>query len=282
MLKIIYKNKTNPNNYLYKKIDLFKIYIKLLIVIILYNMNFNVGDNEGRLDIVIGTMFSGKTSYILGEITKMAELNYKTLYINIEFDNRSEQIFSTHNPFFENHTDFIKKENIQKNVKMIKSKTLMDLEIDSYDVIIVDEAHFFDELIEFANKCLDKKKNIVVAGLQADFRGIKFGKILDLIPICTDIKRLHAYCSECAKSKKCRIAIYSKRVIKSKKITEIGGSDKYIPVCREHFQEAESEIQLPIPPKVEKSKEKKKSNGEAKSDEGEKNEVKKNIIVESS
>ena len=208
-------------------------------------MHFDLSDNEGRLDIILGTMFSGKTSYILGEITKMAELNYKILYINIEFDNRSAQIFSTHNPFFENHTDFVKKENIQKNVSMLKTKTLMNLEINSYDVIIVDEAHFFDELVDFTNKCLDNKKNIIVAGLQADFRGIKFGKILDLIPICTDIKRLHAYCSECAKNKKCRIAIYSKRVTKSKKITEIGGSDKYIPVCREHFQETQTENVLP-------------------------------------
>jgi thymidine kinase len=166
------------------------------------------------------------------------------LPFNIEFDNRSEQIFSTHNPFFQNHTDFVKKENIQKNVTMIKTKNLINLDVTTYDVIIVDEAHFFDELIDFTNKCLGDKKNIIVAGLQADFRGIKFGKILDLIPICTDIKRLHAYCSECAKNKKCRIAIYSKRVIKSKKITEIGGSNKYIPVCREHFHESTNENQL--------------------------------------
>jgi thymidine kinase len=207
-------------------------------------MNFDLSGCEGRLDIILGTMFSGKTSYILGEITKMAELNYQILYINIEFDNRSEQIFSTHNPFFQNHTDFVKKENIQKNVTMIKTKNLINLDVTTYDVIIVDEAHFFDELIDFTNKCLGDKKNIIVAGLQADFRGIKFGKILDLIPICTDIKRLHAYCSECAKNKKCRIAIYSKRVIKSKKITEIGGSNKYIPVCREHFHESTNENQL--------------------------------------
>ncbi len=242
-------------------------------------MHFDLSDKDGRLDIILGTMFSGKTSYILGEITKMAELNYKILYINIEFDNRSQQIFSTHNPFFENHIDFVKKENIQKNVKMIKTKTLNDLEIDEHDVIIVDEAHFFEDLVDFTNKCLEKKKNIIVAGLQADFRGIKFGKILDLIPICTDIKRLHAYCSECAKNKKCRIAIYSKRVIKSKKITEIGGSDKYIPVCREHFQEVEVENQQTTV-KVEKSKSSKKSNSEAKSDETETMEVKKNIVVE--
>ena len=156
-------------------------------------------ENGGQLDLVLGTMFSGKTTYILSEIAKMAELNYTILYINIEFDTRSETIFSTHNPFFDSHKDFIKKESISKNVKMIKSKNLLNINIENIDVIIIDESHFFDDLVEFVNICLDSDKYIIVAGLIADFKGNKFGKTLDLIPICSNIKRLHAYCSECAK-----------------------------------------------------------------------------------
>ncbi len=201
----------------------------------------NLLDHDGTLDIVLGTMFSGKTTYILGEIAKMAELNYKILYVNIDFDTRSEISFSTHNPFFDNHVDFVKRESIKNNVTMIKSGSLMSLEIDEYDIIIIDEAHFFDDLIDFTNKSLSLKKYIIVAGLQADFKGHKFGKILDLIPICTNIKRLHAYCAECAKNKKCRIAVYSKRITKSKRINDIGGSDKYIPVCRDHYAENNTE-----------------------------------------
>ena len=170
-------------------------------------------ENGGQLDIIVGTMFSGKTTYILSKIAKMAELNYSILYINIEFDNRSETIFSTHNPFFDNHVDFVKKESIKKNVQMIKSKTLLNLDVSSNDVIIIDESHFFDDLVEFVNKCLDANKYVIVAGLIGDFKGNKFGKTLDLIPICSNIERLHAYCSECAKDKKCTIAIYSKKII---------------------------------------------------------------------
>jgi len=192
---------------------------------------------DGRLDIIIGTMFSGKTTYLLSEIAKLAELNYKILYINIDFDDRSTNVFSTHNPFFDNHVDFIKKESINKNVKMLKSRLLKDIEIESIDIIIIDEAHFFEDLVTFVNLCLEKRKYIIVGGLQADFAGRKFGKILDLIPICTDIKRLNAYCSECAKTKNCRIAIYSKKITKSRKNIDIGGSDKYIPVCREHYND---------------------------------------------
>lgn len=193
-------------------------------------------EHGGQLDLILGTMFSGKTTHILSEIAKIAELNYSILYINIEFDNRSENIFSTHNPFFEKHKDFVKNESILKNVQMIKVKKLSDVIINDKDVVIIDESHFFEDLVEFVNKCLDLNKYVIVAGLIADFKGNKFGKTLDLIPICTNVKRLHAYCAECAKDKKCSIATFSKRIVKCKKSIDIGGSEKYIPVCRLHFK----------------------------------------------
>lgn len=213
--------------------------------------------NEGQLDLVIGTMFSGKTTYILSQIAKMAELNYSILYINIEFDTRSENIFSTHNPFFDTHKDFVKKESITKNVSMIKTKNLLDLNIIDKDVIIIDESHFFDDLIEFVNKCLDNDKYVIVSGLIADFKGNKFGKTLDLIPICSNVKRLHAYCAECAKNKICCIATYSKRIVKCKKSIDIGGSEKYIPVCRLHFKQeilSDDKKNQNHPQKINKSK----------------------------
>lgn len=194
-------------------------------------------ENGGQLDLILGTMFSGKTTYLLSKIAKIAELNYSILYINIEFDTRSETIFSTHNPFFDIHKDFVKKESIKNNVDMIKVKKLSEIDIEKKDVIIIDESHFFDDLVEFVNKCLDLNKYVVVSGLIADFKGNKFGKTLDLIPICSNIKRLHAYCAECAKDKKCNIAVYSKKIVKSKKSIDIGGSEKYIPVCRSHFRQ---------------------------------------------
>ena len=77
---------------------------------------------------------------------------------------------------------------------------------------------------------------MIVGSLIGDFTGKKFGQTIELIPICDEIKRLHAYCGICAKNKKCRIAIYSKKTNLSNQTIEIGGSDKYIPVCREHYQ----------------------------------------------
>jgi len=195
-------------------------------------MNYN--KNMGKLEIIMGTMFSGKTSYLLNKIALFVELNLKVLYINIDFDDRSDLEFSTHNPIF-NSIDFKKKEKINENLTMIKVRDFSNITFESYDIIMIDEAHFFDDIIKFTKKLLDNKKHIIIATLIADYKGNKFGKVLDLIPICDEVVRLESYCIECSKQKKINKAIYSKRITKNKESIDIGGSDKYVAVCREHY-----------------------------------------------
>ena len=195
-------------------------------------MNYN--KNMGKLEIIMGTMFSGKTSYLLNKIALFVELNIKVLYINIDFDNRSNLEFSTHNPIF-NNIDFKNKNKMNENLTMIKVRDLSNITFESYDIIMIDEAHFFDDIIKFTKKLIDNKKHVIIATLIADYKGNKFGKVLDLIPICDEIVRLESYCIECSKQKKINKAIYSKRITKNKESIDIGGSDKYIAVCREHY-----------------------------------------------
>ena len=195
-------------------------------------MNYN--KNMGKLEIIMGTMFSGKTSFLLNKISLFVELNLKVLYINIDFDDRSELEFSTHNPIF-NSIDFKKKDKINENLTMIKVRDFSNITFESYDIIMIDEAHFFDDIIKFTKKLLDNKKHVIIATLIADYKGNKFGKVLDLIPICDEVVRLESYCIECSKQKKINKAIYSKRITKNKESIDIGGSDKYIAVCREHY-----------------------------------------------
>jgi len=195
-------------------------------------MNYN--KNMGKLEIIMGTMFSGKTSYLLNKIALFVELNLKVLYINIDFDDRSELEFSTHNPIF-NSIDFKKKDKINENLTMSKVRDFSNIAFESYDIIMIDEAHFFDDIIKFTKKLLDNKKHVIIATLIADYKGNKFGKVLDLIPICDEVVRLESYCIECSKQKKINKAIYSKRITKNKESIDIGGSDKYIAVCREHY-----------------------------------------------
>ena len=118
---------------------------------------------------------------------------------------------------------------------MVKTKDLINMDFSGYDIVLIDEAHFFEDLVDTVKKLLDKKIYVIVGSLIADFKGEKFGNAIDLVPICDEIHRLHAYCGICAEDKKCRIAIYSKRMSECKETVEIGGSEKYIPVCRSHY-----------------------------------------------
>ena len=195
-------------------------------------MNYN--KKMGKLEIIMGTMFSGKTSYLLNKIALFVELNLKVLYLNIDFDDRSELEFSTHNPIF-NNVDFKNKNKMNENLTMSKVRDFSNISFESYDIIMIDEAHFFDDIIKFTKKLLDNKKHVIIATLIADYKGNKFGKVLDLIPICDEVVRLESYCIECSKQKKINKAIYSKRITKNKESIDIGGSDKYVAVCREHY-----------------------------------------------
>ncbi len=208
----------------------------LILLLHTYNSLLYMDFSDGKLELVLGTMFSGKTTFMLSKISLFADLGFKILYINIEFDTRGDHIFSTHNSFL-NSKEYSKKGNIEKNVTMIKTRSLIDIDFNDYDIVIIDEAHFFDDIVHFVHSLIANKKYVIVGSLIADFKGEKFGKVIDLIPICDEVHRLQAYCGICAEDKKCRVAIYSKRILKTGDLVDIGGSEKYVPVCRAHYND---------------------------------------------
>ncbi|MEM3062029.1 MAG: thymidine kinase [Nitrososphaerota archaeon] len=173
------------------------------------------------LQIITGSMFSGKTTELLRRLINYSISDYKVICLNHELDNRDD-LLSIHNPLY----------NINNKLKIdfIKSKTI-DLEkLEKYDVIGIDEAQFFSELVEKVLYLLEKEKIIIVSGLITDFSKKKFGNIIDLIHHCDTITKLDAICEYCKKP-----AIFSKRLSENKEQIETGGKDKYIPVCRKHY-----------------------------------------------
>lgn len=77
------------------------------------------------------------------------------------------------------------------------------------------------------------KKHVVVSGLDGDCFRNTFGDIIKLIPICDSVDKLTAYCNKCNDG---TLAPFSKKIIQtSNSLIDIGGSDKYIPVCRHHY-----------------------------------------------
>ena len=101
------------------------------------------------------------------------------------------------------------------------------------NVIAIDEAQFFSDLMEFCTRAADEDgKEIIVAGLDGDFRRRKFGQVLDLVPHADDVTKLTARCARCAAP-----GLFSLRISAEEDTTLIGGKDKYLPVCRKHYIE---------------------------------------------
>jgi thymidine kinase len=171
------------------------------------------------LEIILGSMFSGKTSRLV-EIYKQCKFcNIDVEVINHSIDERyDEELLSTH--------DKIK-------IPCIKTKKITDVlsKIENVDVILINEGQFFEDLYETVDEMLKKGKKVYICGLDGDFERKKFGQILDLIPLCDKVTKLTSLCSLC---KNGTPGIFSKRITSEKEQTVVG-SDNYIPVCRDCY-----------------------------------------------
>ena len=182
------------------------------------------------LELIIGPMFSGKTSELIRKLDTYSKANFKVLYINSFTDSRSTKEFSTHNSTLSEN----------QSIDMIKAcSTLTSLHehvYDSYDVIGIDEAQFFTDLVDFYKLIVeDKKKRLIVCGLNGTSERKLFGQIAELIPVCDDVTFLHSFCTYCAENKQMVKAPFSKRIVDLQPTVCIGGIESYRPVCRHHF-----------------------------------------------
>jgi thymidine kinase len=204
------------------------------------NTMFNPNKDSGYLELIIGPMYASKTTKLV-EIYKQCILcNIYVTVINHSIDNRyDDELLSTHDqvkiPCIKTESlldlwtrdDIDLKTNI-KDVQRIKDK----LAIIKSDVILINEGQFFGDLEDFVLKMLENRKKIYVCGLDGDFQRKKFGKILDLIPLCDKVTKLTSLCNLC---KNGTPGIFSKRIT-SEKEKIIVGSDNYISVCRNCYE----------------------------------------------
>ena len=178
----------------------------------------------GRIDIIMGCMFSGKSTEIIRLINRYKALDKKILIVNHSKDIRyKKDSISTHSNI---NIDCISIEHLHT----IKSDT--KYEYTSKDVIVIEEAQFFNNLYEFVLTAAEKdNKIIILAGLDGDSNRNEFGDIIKLIPKCDSVVKLHALCSIC---KDGTLAPFTKRLVDNKDQIFIG-IDEFIPVCRYHY-----------------------------------------------
>ena len=198
------------------------------------NINMSSNTQSAYLEIILGSMYSGKTSRLV-EIYKQCEFcSIPVAVINHSIDDRYDnEMLSTHDKvkipciktekLFDIWADYISLEDNQ-NIPRVNDK----FKLGTSEVILINEGQFFSDLEEFVRVLLKNGKKIYVCGLDGDFERKKFGQILDLIPLCDKVTKLTSLCSIC---KNGTSGIFSKRITLEKAQTVVG-SDNYIPVCR--------------------------------------------------
>lgn len=173
----------------------------------------------GYLELILGPMFSGKTTQIIQHYKKYSYIGKKVVVINYADDQRyHDSLLSTHDKIM---------------IPCILSKNLTDIysdpEIQSAEVVLINEGQFFPDIYEIVLDMVEtQKKTVYICGLDGDFQRNRFGKLLHLVPYCDKIQKLHALCSQCRDGTP---GIFSHRI--TGELSQIViGSDNYRPLCR--------------------------------------------------
>lgn len=195
--------------------------------------SLSVLNPKGYLELIIGPMYSGKTSKLL-EIYKQCKFcDISVCVINHSLDKRyHSSMLSSHDKIMipclnVDHLSNLWFNNGEIDLTEFADKSGHKL-IRNSEVILINEGQFFNDLHYVVNDMLKNNKVVYVCGLDGDFERKKFGQILDLIPLCDKVNKLTSLCSNC---KNGTPGIFSMRITNEKEQTIIG-SENYIPVCR--------------------------------------------------
>ena len=177
----------------------------------------------GSLHVCIGPMYAGKTSKLIETYEDMLSEDKKTIVLTHSSEIRySIEKLSTHD---EKHISCFKYGSIDAFIREKKK------DIDSVDSILIDEAQFFPDLFDKVLYMVNKmNKHVYVFGLDGDFQRNKFGQVLDLIPQCDTVEKLHSTCNMCNAR-----AIFSHRIDESDEQVLVGSQDIYQPLCRKCY-----------------------------------------------
>ncbi len=182
----------------------------------------------GRIIVITGPMYSGKTTRLIQEIEKFEIANKAYIVFKPFIDVR----YGLNN--ISNHKG-LKVEAIP----IKKSKEIYNfLKENRYNLIVVDEAQFFDEeLVKIVQDLADEGYTIILSCLDMDFKRQPFKVSSELLSISDSVIKNKAVCERCGSFD----AIYSFKLTGGESQIDVGGKDKYIAVCRNCYIELSKE-----------------------------------------
>jgi thymidine kinase len=187
----------------------------------MYTTNNNL---SGRIELIIGCMYSGKTSEIMRRIQM-----YKTLNIPIAlYTHSSDTRYAAAGNICTHNRHCIEAIPVQSLA------TIRNLEIyrDAH-VVFIEEAQFFHDLYETVLECANRDhKIVIISGLDGDFQMKPFDQMVRLIPCAENVVKLNALCKKCGDG---TVASFSKRIVNSQERELVGSDGVYEAVCRKHY-----------------------------------------------
>ena len=169
----------------------------------------------GWIEVICGSMFSGKTEELIRRIKRTKIANQKFKVFKPTIDSRSKNYIESHDESKLESTEVKHSSEILNNVE-------------NCQIVAIDEAQFFDNgIVDVCNQLANNGIRVIVAGLDMDYLGNPFGPIPNLMAVAEYVTKVHAVCKKSG-----NIANYSFRKNKKKDIVVIGEKDKYEPLSR--------------------------------------------------
>jgi thymidine kinase len=178
----------------------------------------------GWIEVVCGSMFSGKTEELIRRLNRARIARYNVEIFKPSFDKRyhKENIVS-HN------------QNAISSIPVSGTHEIIELSANC-DIVGIDEAQFFDEsIVDVCTELANKGIRVIVAGLDMDFRGMPFGPMPQLMAIAEYVTKVHAICVKCG-----GVASHSHRLNTAQEQMLIGETDLYEALCRACFIEVQN------------------------------------------
>lgn len=179
--------------------------------------------NKGTLEVICGSMFSGKSEELIRQLKRSKIAQKPTVVFKHCLDDRTtiEYVVS--------HDG-----NKIPAFPIQDPQEILNLLTPEIQVVGIDEAQFFShELIDVILQLVEDKKHVIVAGLNLDFRAVPFGPMPTLMALADHVTKLSAVCIVCGDD-----AYFSQRLVNGKPakyndpLIKVGAQEAYQARCR--------------------------------------------------
>lgn len=190
------------------------------------NIQLPTMQNMGWIELICGSMFSGKTEELIRRLKRAQIAKQKVQVFKPTIDNRySNEHVTSHSA-------------LQLNAQNIENaEQILSLLEDNTRVVGIDEAQFLNHnIVDVCHRLANRGLRVVVAGLDLDYRGLPFGPMPLLMATAEFVTKMSAICTRCGNPASRTQRLRKKTGPETRNQVEVGADDLYEARCRQCFE----------------------------------------------